>query len=286
MSYRNQRSIGVGDLDRLQELTSDLGSPFSELCAANLYLFRETHAYHLCIEDIPYVRGVTYDGLSHAAPLTRLDDSALRELSRRSGVPLFPLAPRAGWVSTYNPDDSDYLYRASDLSTYAGAARKGPRHMCRRFRRDFKPRDEPLDGRRTKDALAVLDAWLADVGRPWTATDYAACREALTLLEPLKLIGLVTFTSGGDPAGFLLASALADGSAAIHFAKGKRRYPGVFPHLFSRFAEIEGHRYPRLNFEQDLGKPGFRQAKRSHGPSALLHKHRLLPLVDASRQPE
>ncbi len=286
MSSRNERSIGVGDLDRLQGLTSDLGSPFSELCAANLYLFREAHAYRLCIEDIPYVRGVTYDGMSHAAPLTRLDDSALAELSRRARVALFPLAPRAGWVSTFNPDDSDYLYRASDLSAYSGAARKGPRHMCRRFRRDFAPRDEPLDGRKTGDALAVLDAWLADVGRPWAATDYAACREALALMEPLKLLGLVTFTSDGDPAGFLLASALADGSVAIHFAKGKRRYPGVFPHLFSRFAEIEGHRFPRLNFEQDLGKPGFRRAKRSHGPSALLHKHRLLPLVDASRQLE
>ena len=282
MSARNQRPIAVGDLDRLQELTLDLGAPFSELCAANLYLFREAHAYRLCLEDIPYVRGVTYDGLRHAAPLTRLDDSALTELARRSGLALFPLAPRAGWASTYNPDDSDYLYRASDLSAYVGAARKGPRNMRRRFRRDFEPRDEPLDGRRIEDALAVLEAGLADVGQPWAATDYAACREALTLLEPLKLLGLVTFTRSGDPAGFLLASALADGSAAIHFAKGKRRYPGVFPHLFSRFAEIEGHRFARLNFEQDLGKPGFRQAKRSHGPSALLHKHRLLAPLPAA----
>jgi uncharacterized protein len=68
----------------------------------------------------------------------------------------------------------------------------------------------------------------------------------------------------------------------VHFAKGKRGYPGVFPHLFSRFAGMYGYRFDRLNFEQDLGKPGFRQAKHSHGPSGFLHKHRLSPPADSN----
>jgi uncharacterized protein len=286
VSYRNRRAITTADIERLHELTGAMGTPFSEMCAANLYLFRDAHAYRLSLDDAPFVQGVTYDGMPHAAPLAALDDEALAELSRQSGLTLYPVAAREGWASTYNTDDSDYLFRSSDLAAYAGADRKAPRNQRRRFRREFAPRDEPFDGQRTVEGLAVLEAWLADVGKPWAATDYAACREAFTLFEPLRLVGLITFTAGGDPAGFLLASRLGDGSAAVHFAKGKRRYPGVFPHLFSRFAEIEGHRFPRLNFEQDLGKPGFRQAKRSHGPSALLHKHRLRPLIPAAHAPE
>jgi hypothetical protein len=244
-------------------------------------LFRDVHAYRLSLDETAYVRGVTYDGMPHVAPLARLDDDGLAALSRRSGLTLYPVAPRAGWRSSCNPDDADYVFNASDLVDYGGTVRKAPRNMRRRFRREFQPRDELFTLERVSDALAVLDAWLDDVGKPWAATDYGACREALTLLEPLGLRGLVTFTGGGDPAGFLLGSPLGDGSLAFHFAKGKRRYPGVFPHLFSRFAEIEGHRFPRLNFEQDLGKPGFRQAKRSHGPSGLLNKHRLHPLDGA-----
>ena len=285
MSHRNRRAITAADIGRLHELTGAMRTPFSEMCAANLYLFRDAHAYRLSLDEAPFVQGVTYDGMPHAAPLAALDDDALAELSQQSGLTLYPLAARDQWASTYNPDDSDYVFRSPDLAEYAGPVRKAPRNMRRRFRREFEPRDEPFDGRRTQDGLAVLEAWLADVGKPWADTDYAACREAFALFEPLRLIGLITFTSGGDPAGFLLASPLGDGSAAVHFAKGKRRYPGVIPHLFSRFAEIEGHRFPRLNFEQDLGKPGFRQAKRSHGPSALLHKHRLRPLGRVQHQP-
>ena len=270
-----ERNIGVGDIDLLSELTAGLAAPFSELCPANLYLFRHLHRYRISLGDTPYVRGLTYDGTPHVIALRPLSTEALADLSRHTGLILYPQAAQGGWASTYNPDDSDYIFRLKDLATYTGTARKGPRHLCRRFRRDVGPRDEPFSAGLAADVLAILDAWLADVGQPWAATDFAACREAVALFAPLGLFGLVTYSRDGDPAGFVLASELGDGSAAIHFAKGKRAYPGVFPHLFSRFAENHRHRFTRLNFEQDLGKPGFRQAKRSHGPIGLLHKHRL-----------
>jgi len=279
-----ERDIGVGDIDRLAELTAGLAAPFSELCAANLYLFRHLHRYRISLGETPYARGLTYDGTPHAVPLCPLSTEALADLSRRTALILYPQAPQDGWASTYNPEDSDYIFRAGDLATYTGTARKGPRHLRRRFRREVGPRDEPFTPGRAADVLAILDAWLADVGQPWAATDFAACREAVALFEPLGLFGLVTYSRDGDPAGFVLASDLGDGSAAIHFAKGKRAYPGVFPHLFSRFAETHRQRFTRLNFEQDLGKPGFRQAKRSHGPLGLLHKHRLaVPAAPGAR---
>lgn len=274
------RDLVPDDIELLADLTAGLAAPFSELCPANLYLFRDLHRYRISLGETPYVRGVTYDGTPHAIVLRALPTEALADLSRHTGLALYPQAARDGWPSTYNPDDSDYVFLTEDLATYAGAVRRGPRHMRRRFRRDASPRDEPFTAALAADVLAILDAWQADVGQPWAATDFAACREAVALFEPLGLFGLVTYAGDGDPAGFVLASELGDGSAAIHFAKGKRAYPGVFPHLFSRFAEINRDRFARLNFEQDLGKPGFRQAKRSHGPSGLLHKHRLAAAPD------
>jgi hypothetical protein len=274
LSAMDGRPIGPGDIETLRELTAALGAPFSELCAANLYLFREAHRYRLQGGAAPMIFGVTYDGLEHVTPLTPMSAPEQADLARQAGRGIYPVASGTAALP-YNPDDSDYLYRASDLASYAGAARKAPRNLRAQFRRSAAPRDEPFAARHEPDARLILDAWLADVGRPWSQTDYDACREALDLFHPLGLFGVMTYAGDGDPAGFLLASPLADGSAAVHFAKGKRRYPGVFPHLFSRLAEWEGDRYPTLNFEQDLGTPGFRQAKRSHGPIRLLHKHRL-----------
>lgn len=270
------RPIERGDIEALRELTAGLHAPFSELCAANLYLFRDAHAYRLHEGEAPAILGVSYDGLAHVTPLTPLSPPEQADLARRTGRAAYPVVSELG-VLPYNLDDSDYLYRAADLASYAGAARKAARNLRAQFRAAAAPCDEPFGPGHTTHALEVLDAWLSDVGRIWSQTDHEACREALELIEPLGLFGLMCYASDGDPAGFLLASALSDGSAAVHFAKGKRRYPGVFPHLFSRFAEWEGARYPVLNFEQDLGRPGFRQAKRSHGPIRLLHKHRLTP---------
>ena len=137
-----------------------------------------------------------------------------------------------------------------------------------------QPRVEPIDGAAAERAAAlVLDQWLADVAKPWAATDYAACREAIGSRKALGLFGLIVFV-GAAPGGFVLASEVAPDMAAIHFAKGLRSLDGIFPWMFRRFAQ--GHaRYAWLNFEQDLGHPGFRQAKRSYRPARLQRKFRL-----------
>lgn len=273
------RPIAASDIDLLRELTGALGSPLSEVCAANLYLFREVHRYRLIDDAI--VTGRTYDGEDHFLPLTRLPDAELADIAR-AGLSLYPVTradaeavDRLGLEAVSNPDDSDYVFKASDLATLSGPERKARRNLRTQFRRASQPRDEPFGPQHAADALAVLDAWLADVDQPWSQTDYVACREAIALFQPLGLVGMMSYAGGGEAAGFLLCGRLGDGSAAIHFAKGRRAYPGVFAHLFSRFAELNADQFQLLNFEQDLGKPGFRQAKRSYGPARLLEKCRL-----------
>jgi hypothetical protein len=278
------RPIRIADIEQLSELTTALGSPFSELCAANLFLSRKSHAYRLSLGETSYVLGFTHDGRTHVAPLTPLEDEGLIDLSRRTGVMLYPMSPRTGWVSTFNPDDSDCIFRTAELIEYDGVGRKAAGHQWQRFQQMFQPRDEPFTTRQADTARGILDVWLADIARPRAAADYLACQEAITLFEPLGLVGLVTFTAAGDPAGFILASALGDGSAAIHFAKGKQKYPGILPHLFSRFAQTYGDRFARLNFEQDLSKFGVVPAKRPNGLCRALHKHRLPPPAPLHRR--
>lgn len=267
--------VARSDIERLHVLTTELASPLSEYRAANLYLFRTVHDYRWAETDAPALTGRTYDGVRHLTPLVRGAVSGLAAALAENEV-LFPLAAvdTQGLESTSNPDDTDYVFDVQDLATCRGQARKGPRNLRSHFRRLHHPREAALEPSSQAAAFEVLDGWLADVGWRPDKTDYLACREALELQAALGLEGLVAFTAEGRPAGFLLASVL-HGMAVVHFAKGRRDLAGVYPHLFSRFAEGAGERFATINFEQDLGKPGFRQNKRAYGPSVLLAKHRL-----------
>ena len=124
----------------------------------------------------------------------------------------------------------------------------------------------------------MLDQWVRETDRPWRETDAAACREAIVHRAELGLFGLI-MRNGPDSAaaavGLIIAAALPDGSASILFAKALRSAPGAFPFMISAFAQQHHGRFARLNFEQDLGRPGFRQAKRAYGPLRLLHKYRV-----------
>jgi hypothetical protein len=278
MTLHPGRPVARDDIETLHALTAALASPLSEYCAANLYLFRDVHDYRWADGGAAALIGRTYDGVRCVTPLVRTSYADLSAFSARltADEAIYPLteAEVEGCAATFNADDSDYLYDARDLAELTGEARKAKRNLRSQFRRAAAPRDEPLGEAELADALQILDGWLADVERAPDATDYAACREALELREALGLDGLIAYTAAGEPAGFLLASVRGE-MAVVHFAKGRRRWPGVFPHLFSRYAEAGLGRITRLNFEQDLGNPGFRRNKRAYGPAALLAKYRL-----------
>jgi hypothetical protein len=118
-----------------------------------------------------------------------------------------------------------------------------------------------------------LELWASQVPPPRQATDYGPCNEALDNFEALSLSGVLVSDSGNCPCAFLLARPLGTSSMAVHFAKGNRDYAGVYAYLFSRFAASTCVQW--LNFEQDLGAPGLRQAKRALDPAHRLHKYRL-----------
>jgi hypothetical protein len=257
-------------------------SPLSECAFANLYLFRDAHHYRVVEGEFPHLLGRTYDGEATVTPLFDLD-VAPRDVVRDMLGPerrLYPVSEAraaalgAACEGDWNDADSDYVYEAARMRTLSGL--KLRRSQAERFGAAAAPRVEVLQGEGAAQAArAILDLWLAEAAKPWAATDYAACREAIALRAPLGLFGLVVH-AGGEPGGFVLASEVAPDMAAVHFAKGLRRLGGIYPYMFREFARTF-LRYDWLNFEQDLGHPGFRQAKRSYRPVRMQRKLRLRP---------
>lgn len=250
----------------------------SEYRVANLYLYRDRHAYRLNKDAKgPAIIGTTYDGERHALPLGPLTpDRAMALLAHVDCI--YPLdeaeaaflCANAPLEMYFNPADSDYLFCADALSRLANAKKK--RSQARAFERDAKPRIENLTAQTRHLAQAVLEGWLQDVERPRADTDFSECEEALARLDGLDLSGHVVVT-GSTPVGFIIAGGSVAGERVLHFAKGRRRHAGVYPWMFASFGRDAG--VACINFEQDLGKPGLAQSKRAFGPCALRHKFRI-----------
>jgi hypothetical protein len=263
------------DLERLAAWLACPSRQPSEYSLANLYLYRDRHAYRLVEDPIPHLLGMTYDGERHALPLAPLDDDGAVATLLDSVDCLYPLEEteaealgrRLGIAIDWRDEDSDYLYDAPRLARLDGA--KAKRAQARAFEEQAAPQLAALE---EDAALAVLDGWLADVGRSAADTDFHECREAIALGKLFGLAGHMTIVAG-DPVAFLLAGPAVNGTRIVHFAKGRRAFAGAYPWMFARFAAICGA--DRLNFEQDLGKPGFAQAKRALAPVARLRKYRV-----------
>lgn len=113
--------------------------------------------------------------------------------------------------------------------------------------------------------------------------DYGPCKEAIEELEAFHLRGYV-FYADGKAAGFLLGEQLNETTFTIHFAKADIAYKGIYAYMFSQFCELIQDEYTYINMEQDLGKDGLRQTKRSYRPDLMANKYRILlkepPLMD------
>ena len=257
-------------------LTEDPRTP-SEYQLANLYLFRAVHRYTVHKAPLPCVTGVTYDGVRHALPLAPLDAAALPAIAAIATC-IYPLAEdearhlatTSALTLSCNPDDSDYLYDATRLSTLAGAKTKA--QQARAFEAAAAPRLVPLEAIGPEAAYGILDLWLHQSGRAPEAADATACREAIACAPELGLQGMAVIAEG-RPGGFLLAGPERDGVRVVHFAKGRRDHAGLYAWMFARFAAVCGAK--TLNFEQDLGSPGLAQAKRALAPASMLPKYRL-----------
>lgn len=265
-----------------------VGSALSEYSFANLYLFRDTHDYHVVnVPEGVFIRGKAYDGSSFLMPTEEIKKEnapSILKLLKNSEY-LFPV-PEA-WLpafegqnvsAEFSEDDSDYVYTAEKLSTYKGQKLHGQKNLLNQFLARYVPEAKPLTRDRMDDAREVLETWQTDVGEEKAATDYFPCREALDLYDELILCGGIYYVEG-EPGGFVIGEEVRPDMFALHFAKGKRKFKGLYQYMYNHFAKILPKQYAFLNFEQDLGKLALRIAKSSYDPDRSLKKYRVRPSV-------
>ena len=269
----------------LKERLKHIGHGLSEYCFANLFLFRRVHEYAVVSGSRgPLgIKGRTYDETAFFMPLfdlTRADAADLTRLITDFGC-LYPVGRSAldnldadRFAADHNPDDADYVYSAEKLQSYAGRNLAPKRNLMKQFLAGHHVAVQTYQPERRAAAKAILDQWQRENGHAPQDTDYYPALEALALARELDLFGYIYY-SDDEPAGFVLAGENAPGMCTVHFAKGIRRFKGIFPYMFNSFANTMGDRFALYNFEQDLGKKNFRKNKQSYHPDRLLAKYRV-----------
>lgn len=256
----------------------------SEYSFANLYLFRDNHRYEVLSDgDDVFVAGLTYDGARFIMPARNVDPACVERLAALLAEfdiifpvpePWLPLFPAPRFAHAYSDGDTDYVYTIEKMSTYPGKKLHKKRNLMKQYEELYEHEEFPLTDDRIADARAVLEEWQTDMGVPPRETDYRSCVEALERYEELALCGGIYYAAG-QPAGFILGEELDAKTFALHFAKGLRRFKGVYQFMYNSFARIMPAQYCCLNFEQDLGREALRQAKTSYVPDQLLRKYRV-----------
>jgi hypothetical protein len=268
-------------LTRLREGSAE--QCLSDHAFSNLYLFRDAHDYRYLPGDWPCISGRAYDGTRHLMPLFAVQDApldVLRQLLEGHDC-LYPIAQRHAEMlppSQFRPwssaDDADYLFEARQFIDYPGRALARKRNQVRQLLATCVPRSVLFGVEAADAARQVLRGWMAQKGKAHGEADETACIEAIANAAVFGLEGFVHF-AGDQPVGFVLAQELQPGVFVMRFAKGLDSHVGIYPYMFQHFCRHFARPVRWLNFEQDMGLPGFRRSKRSYGPAGLISKLRV-----------
>ena len=261
---------------------SMLKDGISEFTFAGLYLFRNTYGYKAAwLPNDTLIFSGAKDGktffllpcgLPDAGTLGRLFEhhDYLKNLSEGDTAAGRVMLEQNGYTVQEDRGNFDYLYRREDLATLSGKKYHKKRNLVNAFLNNYTYEAKPLRKTCLADAYAVLDAWRQAKGE---AGDYAASKEALDLMEEIKLKGYIFYVDG-RPAAYTLGEALARGrSFAIHFEKAIETYKGIYQFVNQAFAASLPKYYIHINREQDLGDEGLRQAKMTYRPVGFVKKY-------------
>ncbi len=262
----------------------EVKTSLSEYSFANLFLFRKFHEYEVLTQDNEiFILGKTQDEKSFVMPtdnVSKATSASLLDVAESKDV-VYPVPEE--WLGVFPTDkfhidfidgDSDYIYQAERLATYKGQKLHSKKNLLNQFLSLYKPEAKPLTKELMVDAQNILDEWQHDVGEEKRETDYYPCQEAFKLYDDLVLCGGIYYVDG-EPAGFIIGEELNDKMFAYHFAKGKRKFKGMYQYMFNHFSKLLVDKYEFINFEQDMGKLALKIAKTSYHPDQILKKYRI-----------
>ena len=268
----------------LSERFQQMHLNISDYTFANLYLFRNMSHYKILTKDCgTFISAYNRQDQNYIMPLDSpqtCSPDTLRHLLN-DGDFFFPIPeewlpffPENEFSITSDDGESDYIYLTSNMASFAGKQYTRHRNHLNQFFGAYRPLDQTLGADNARDAVAVLRHWQEESLLAENKTDYSVCMEALQKFSELALWGTLYYIEG-KPAGFIVGEALSQDTFCLHFAKGSKKYHGIYEFMFNDAAIKLQSQYQYLNLEEDMGNGNLRRTKKSYGPEGILKKYRV-----------
>lgn len=174
---------------------------------------------------------------------------------------------------------SDYIYSAEKLSTYAGKALHGKKNHCNRFEAEHPGWEfVPITRELIPGCLDMLGYWeeynLSRLERG-IVSEHDAILRAFAAYEDLKLDGGVLIHDG-NILGFSIGELCCSDCFDVHFEKADIEINGAYPMVCREMVKLAMARHPGveyINREDDVNIESLRRSKQSYKPEYLLNKY-------------
>lgn len=280
------RPLKLSDRPKVGEFLRRYPPEVSELTFTNLFVWRHSRPIFVGeVEDSMafFTKGGDGSGkafiLGHPLGEASLPDFAEGLREDLAGFIRIPEATArtleaADLVVAPDRDNSDYVYRVTDLAELEGRRYSKKRNHIKQCLSDYACQYEPLSSSLVSECLDMQDRWCEarQCGHhPGLCKEYIAIREMFDHYEKLQLLGGVIRIDGSVQA-YAVGEALRPETAVCHFEKGMPGFQGLGQLVNQWFAKNALQDFQFENREQDLGIPGLRQAKKSYHPAHMVNK--------------
>lgn len=281
-TYPAARPPELADRALLQERLSILQPVISELCFANLLLFRHVHRYTISmLNNSLIIFGCGYDGIPYFLPplsgergetaCRLLDEGRLLFGADEQFIERY-LAGR-DYLITPDRDNDDYLYLRRELAALTGARFHAKKNRINHFTAQHNFQVEPYSPVHLAASMQLLERWQAGHNEDSRSAEaeLVANREGLLNAATIGLTGVVVLTDQ-KVAGFALGSQLNNMTVVCLFEKADPGLDGAAQLVNREFCRNQPVEMLYINRQQDLGQAGLRQAKTSYHPVRMVRK--------------
>ncbi|MBR2283063.1 MAG: DUF2156 domain-containing protein [Ruminococcus sp.] len=171
-------------------------------------------------------------------------------------------------------DNSDYIYRVSDLAQLPGRKYHGKRNHLARFR-ELEYEYAPITDKNADECIVFLTQTyngLDDKSDRGILAEQFAIDTFFRYFGVLGLKGGV-ISCGGKTAAVTIGEPLNSDTFCVHIEKADTSYNGIYAGINSYFVQSEMTGFEYVNREEDMGIEGLRKAKLSYHPAYLLEKY-------------
>ena len=170
----------------------------------------------------------------------------------------------------------DYLYRAEDLSAFAGRRYSGQRNHINKFRKLYP---DAVYRELTEADGEAVEAFWEEFHQVFNKEDAQAKKELCYARKLMRQVGKRWVLAGCvELEGRLLAISLGEicgGTLICHIEKGLPQYEGVYPFMVQSFAAAHSQGLRWINREDDAGDRGLRTSKLQYLPADMGAKIRV-----------